>query len=334
MNPNQEDNLLASVVEDIVLLAETQMSYWLKRLGIEPVFCDGLRVMDANTIGDRVHGVDWQGEEELGITHEQGWWDRYWVFRQGRAIIHGSTPVQSRSIWVARVDPTVIKPLVKRVEADELGQSYNINAAMATRINIRPGMTWTPVLVKPLLNLFLVHCHWLSHATPEASLAHCSHDLSFSILKHFHNLSEGWTNFRVGVPAAGHDVTKHREAVIWNNWPYAFIHHSKCCLYCSHVLEGKQTRNELPKDNPKAIDIHFLCIGPMLDHLSEIIDKGTQKNQQKHITVDINNIFYENVMSTIPVEMRFIQELTPKECTYSQHQYNRLKINVCSQEDQ
>lgn len=161
--------------------------------------------------------------------------------------------------------------------------------------------TYTNLYVKFLLLLFIlfqfhlypfiisflvfysgsVHCHWLSHATPEASLAHCSHDLSFSILKHSDNLSEGWTNFRVGVPAAGHDVTKHREAVIWNNWPYAFIHHSKCCLYCSHVLEGKQTRNELPKDNPKAIHIHFLCIGPMLDHLSETIDKGTQKNQKK-----------------------------------------------------
>lgn len=140
-----------------------------------------------------------------------------------------------------------------------------------------------------------IHRHWLSHATPEASLAHCSHDLGFSILKHSDNLGEGWTNFWVGVPAAGHDVTKHREAVIWNDWPYTFIHHSECCLYCSHVLEGQQTCDELPKDNPKAIDIHFLCIRPMLDHLSENnwqrhSEKQTKSSYCTHETKNLTKI--------------------------------------------
>lgn len=117
------------------------------------------------------------------------------------------------------------------------------------------------------------NCHGLNHATPEASLAHISHDLSLSILKHPNNLGEGRTHFRVGVPAAGHYVTQHRQTFIWDNWPYPLVHHSKCSLHSCHVLEGKRTCYELPENDSKAIHIHLLCVRPMLNHLSAWMGK-------------------------------------------------------------
>ena len=119
-----------------------------------------------------------------------------------------------------------------------------------------------------------VNCHGLSHATSETCLAHSGQDLSLSILKHPDDLGEGGADFRIGIPAARHDFTQHRETIIWDNWPYPLVHNSKCCLHCCHVLEGKQTCYELPKDNPKAIHIHLLCIGPVLNHLSVQIGKS------------------------------------------------------------
>lgn len=112
------------------------------------------------------------------------------------------------------------------------------------------------------------NCHGLSYAAPEACLAHIGQYLGFGILKHPDNICERGANFRVGIPAAGHDVTQNRQTIIWDCRSYSFVHHSKGSLNSSHVLEWKRACYELPKNNSKAVHIHLLCIRPMLNHLS------------------------------------------------------------------
>lgn len=152
MKPNQKDNLLASVVKDLVLLSVVglrpvlvhgggpEINFWLKRFGIEPVFRDGLRVTDANTMEivsmvlvgrvnkSLVSLINKAGATAVGLSGMDG---RLFTARPG--------PNSAKLGFVgevARVDPTVIEPLVNSghipviasVAADEFGQSYNINA--------------------------------------------------------------------------------------------------------------------------------------------------------------------------------------------------------------
>ncbi|KAJ0006984.1 hypothetical protein Pint_29294 [Pistacia integerrima] len=153
MKPNQsEKNLLASFVKDIVLLSVVglrpvlvhgggpEINSWLKRFGIEPQFRDGLRVTDANTMEivsmvlvgkvnkNLVSQINKAGATAVGLSG-----------MDGRLFMARPSPNAAQLGFVgevARVDPTVIEPLVKNghipviasVAADELGQSYNINA--------------------------------------------------------------------------------------------------------------------------------------------------------------------------------------------------------------
>lgn len=152
MKPDQKDNLLASVVKDLVLLSLVglrpvlvhgggpEINFWLKRFGIEPVFRDGLRVTDANTMEivsmvlvgrvnkSLVSLINKAGATAVGLSGMDG---RLFTARPG------PNSAQLGFVGeVARVDPTVIEPLVDSghipviasVAADELGQSYNINA--------------------------------------------------------------------------------------------------------------------------------------------------------------------------------------------------------------
>lgn len=118
-----------------------------------------------------------------------------------------------------------------------------------------------------------VNCHWLGHATPEACLAHFCHDLHFSMFEHLDNLSESGPNIRVGIPASSHDLAQYRKAIIRDDWSHTLVHHGKSCLHSCHVLEWKQTCNELPKYNAKAIYINLLCVRPMLDHLPAEVER-------------------------------------------------------------
>lgn len=152
MKPNQKDNLLASVVKDLVLLSVVglrpvlvhgggpEINFWLKRFGIEPVFRDGLRVTDANTMEivsmvlvgrvnkSLVSLINKAGATAVGLSG-----------MDGRLFTARPSPNSAKLGFVgevARVDPTVIEPLVNSghipviasVAADEFGQSYNINA--------------------------------------------------------------------------------------------------------------------------------------------------------------------------------------------------------------
>lgn len=152
MKPNQSGNLLASFVKDIVLLSVVglrpvlvhgggpEINFWLKRFGIEPLFRDGLRVTDANTMEivsmvlvgkvnkNLVSHINKAGATAVGLSG-----------MDGRLFMARPSPNAAQLGFVgevARVDPTVIEPLVKNghipviasVAADELGQSYNINA--------------------------------------------------------------------------------------------------------------------------------------------------------------------------------------------------------------
>ena len=144
--------LKASVVSDLVLLScvglrpvlvhggGPEINHWLKLLNIEPLFHEGLRVTDAKTMEivsmvlvgkvnkDLVSLINKAGATAVGLSG-----------MDGRLIMAKPTPNSAQLGFVgevARVDPTILQPLVNNghipviasVAADELGQSYNINA--------------------------------------------------------------------------------------------------------------------------------------------------------------------------------------------------------------
>lgn len=152
MKPNQQDNLLSSFIKDLVLLSVVglrpvlvhgggpEINFWLKRFGIEPLFRDGLRVTDANTMEivsmvlvgkvnkNLVSLINKAGATAVGLSG-----------MDGRLVTARPSPKAAQLGFVgevARVDSSVIESLVKSghipviasVAADEFGQSYNINA--------------------------------------------------------------------------------------------------------------------------------------------------------------------------------------------------------------
>ncbi|XP_023001499.1 acetylglutamate kinase, chloroplastic-like [Cucurbita maxima] len=145
-------SLQASVVNDLVLLScvglrpilvhggGPEINNWLKRLNIEVVFRDGLRVTDAETmkivsmvlVGDvnknLVSLINKAGASAAGLCGVDG-----------RLLTARPAPNAAQLGFVgevARVDPTVLQalldkghiPVVSSVAADESGQMYNINA--------------------------------------------------------------------------------------------------------------------------------------------------------------------------------------------------------------
>ncbi|KAJ6434685.1 hypothetical protein OIU84_000011 [Salix udensis] len=144
--------LKASVVSDLVLLScvglrpvlvhggGPEINHWLKLLNIEPLFHEGLRVTDAKTMEivsmvlvgkvnkDLVSLINKAGATAVGLSG-----------MDGRLLMAKPTPNSAQLGFVgevARIDPTILQPLVNNghipviasVAADELGQSYNINA--------------------------------------------------------------------------------------------------------------------------------------------------------------------------------------------------------------
>ncbi|KAF9661934.1 hypothetical protein SADUNF_Sadunf18G0000700 [Salix dunnii] len=144
--------LKASVVSDLVLLScvglrpvlvhggGPEINHWLKLLNIEPIFHEGLRVTDAKTMEivsmvlvgkvnkDLVSLINKAGATAVGLSG-----------MDGRLLMAKPTPNSAQLGFVgevARIDPTILQPLVNNghipviasVAADELGQSYNINA--------------------------------------------------------------------------------------------------------------------------------------------------------------------------------------------------------------
>ncbi|CAI0559552.1 unnamed protein product [Linum tenue] len=148
----KDPKLKASVVSDLVLLScvglrpilvhggGPEINRWLKQLNIEPLFHEGLRVTDAETmeivsmvlIGkvnkDLVNLMNKAGGTAVGLSG-----------MDGRLLTARPNPNSAQLGFVGdvdRVDPTMLYPLINNghipviasVAADEAGQSYNINA--------------------------------------------------------------------------------------------------------------------------------------------------------------------------------------------------------------
>lgn len=144
--------LQASVINDLVLLScvglhpvmvhggGPEINHWLGRLNIDPVFRDGLRVTDAETMEivsmvlvgkvnkTLVSLINKAGATAVGLSG-----------MDGRLLTARPNPKSSDLGFVgdvARVDPTVVRsivesgqiPVITSVAADESGQPYNINA--------------------------------------------------------------------------------------------------------------------------------------------------------------------------------------------------------------
>ncbi|KAL5980377.1 hypothetical protein ACLOJK_028285 [Asimina triloba] len=144
--------LQASVINDLVLLAcvglrpvfvhggGPEINSWLARLGIQPQFLNGLRVTDSNTMEivemvlvgkvnkTLVSLINRAGATAVGLSGKDG------------RLLTARPSSQSSGLGfvgdVARVDPTILRPLIAdghipviaSVAADEEGQAYNINA--------------------------------------------------------------------------------------------------------------------------------------------------------------------------------------------------------------
>ncbi|KAM4086659.1 hypothetical protein ACJW30_10G118700 [Castanea mollissima] len=148
----KSQDLQASVVNDLVLLAcvglrpilvhggGPEINLWLKRLNIEAVFRDGLRVTDSQTMEivsmvlvgkvnkHLVSLINKAGAIAVGLSG-----------MDGQLLTARPAPNSAQLGFVgevARVDPTVLRPhienghipVVTSVAADESGQPYNINA--------------------------------------------------------------------------------------------------------------------------------------------------------------------------------------------------------------
>jgi acetylglutamate kinase len=148
----KSQELQASVVNDLVLLAcvglrpvlvhggGPEINQWLKRVNIPPVFHEGLRVTDSQTMEivsmvlvgkvnkHLVSLINRAGATAVGLSGMDG------------QLLTARPSPKSQQLGfvgeVARVDPTVMRPLidsghipvVTSVAADESGQPYNINA--------------------------------------------------------------------------------------------------------------------------------------------------------------------------------------------------------------
>ncbi|CAK8568714.1 unnamed protein product [Lathyrus sativus] len=144
--------LQASVINDLVLLScvglrpvmvhggGPEINHWLNRLNIQPVFRDGLRVTDAETMEivsmvlvgkvnkTLVSLINKAGATAVGLSGMDG------------RLLTARPNSKSSDLGfvgdVAKVDPTVIRsivdsgqiPVVTSIAADEFGQPYNINA--------------------------------------------------------------------------------------------------------------------------------------------------------------------------------------------------------------
>jgi hypothetical protein len=116
-----------------------------------------------------------------------------------------------------------------------------------------------------------VGSHWLGDATPKSSLADRAQDLHLSMLQHPDNFSEWRSDLRVWIPAPGHDLTKGGQAIMRYGRSDTLVHHGKSGLYCCPVSEWEHANYELPQHNAKAVDIDFLVIWPVLNHLARAV---------------------------------------------------------------
>jgi acetylglutamate kinase len=116
-----------------------EINQWLNRLAIEPLFRDGLRVTDADTMDvvemvlvgrvnkQIVNGLNRVGGRAVGLSGSDG------SLVQARTYGNGSNGLVGD---VASVDPTVLFPLLENgyipvissVAANSEGQAHNINA--------------------------------------------------------------------------------------------------------------------------------------------------------------------------------------------------------------
>lgn len=136
----------------------------------------------------------------------------------------------------------------------------------------------TDIMVSSLFSFFFsvlypalvsVCGHWLRNTTAETCPADISHNLYLGILKHDNDLGKWWANFRVCVPTASHDLAQRIHTILRDCRTRAPVYDSKCSLNGCHVCEGEHAGYKLPQDNPKAVNIYFMIIRPVLDHFPE-----------------------------------------------------------------
>ncbi|KAK7283045.1 hypothetical protein RIF29_12271 [Crotalaria pallida] len=148
--------LQASVINDLVLLScvglrpvlvhggGPEINLWLSRLNIQPLFRDGLRVTDAQTM--EIVSMVLVGKVNktlVSLINKAGAIGSITAVglsgMDGRLLTARPTPKAADLGFVgdvARVDPTVLRPLIDNnhipvitsVAADEFGQPHNINA--------------------------------------------------------------------------------------------------------------------------------------------------------------------------------------------------------------
>lgn len=113
-----------------------------------------------------------------------------------------------------------------------------------------------------------VQSHRLGDAAAESGLADSVHDLHLDLFQHPNDLSKWGTHVWICIPAPGHDLPKSREAIIGYGWSNTLVHHSKSSLHCSHVCKRDAPSDQLPQDDAKTVDVNFLVVRPVLDHLT------------------------------------------------------------------
>lgn len=129
-----------------------------------------------------------------------------------------------------------------------------------------------------LLLLGSVGSHRLGDATPKPSLADSAQYLHLSMLQHPDDISEWRTDIRVWIPASAHDLAKGGQAVMGYGWTDTLVHHSKSSLNCCHVSKRQHAGYKFPQHNAKAIDINFLVVWPVLNHLSARCKSNSQES--------------------------------------------------------
>ncbi|MCL7027782.1 hypothetical protein MKW94_019591 [Papaver nudicaule] len=148
----KSESLQASVINDLVLLScvglrlvfvhggGPEINSWLSRLGIKPVFLNGLRVTDAATMEivemvlvgkvnkQLVSLINKAGANAVGLCGKDG------------RLLTVRPNIQSAELGfvgdIAGVDPSILRslidsghiPVIASVGGDENGQAYNINA--------------------------------------------------------------------------------------------------------------------------------------------------------------------------------------------------------------
>jgi acetylglutamate kinase len=144
---------LDSFATDVALLASVglrpvvvhgggpQIGAWMKRLGKEPVFVEGMRVTDAETLEivrmvlvgklnrDLVEAINTHGRLAVGCTGEDGGMIKATARSEELGFVGDVQEVDPSLLWALLAEDLI--PVVATIATDRLGQAYNVNADIA-----------------------------------------------------------------------------------------------------------------------------------------------------------------------------------------------------------